>query len=75
MIMFIANVVLAYIVKDSQTVIYITFFLILLVNTIGWVTLLRNHQNFIAGNFFYFILYLCALEIAPWVIIGSYLNV
>jgi len=73
-IMFIANVILSYVLKDSKPVIYVTFFLILMVNIIGWATLLRNHQKFIASNFFYFILYLCALEIAPWVIIGSYIN-
>ncbi|MGB7395465.1 MAG: DUF4271 domain-containing protein, partial [Pricia sp.] len=27
-----------------------------------------------ANYFFYFILYLCALEIAPFIIIGSYLK-
>jgi len=73
-IMFGANVVLSFILKDSKEVIYLAFILILLVNVIGWITLLRNHQKFIANNFFYFILYLCALEIAPWVILGSYLN-
>jgi hypothetical protein len=73
-IMFIANVILSYVMKDSKTTVFITFFLILSINVIGWVTLLRNHQKFIANNFFYFILYLCALEIAPWVILGSYLN-
>ncbi len=73
-IMFGANVVLSFILKDSKEVIYLSFILILLVNVIGWITLLRNHQKFIANNFFYFILYLCALEIAPWVILGSYLN-
>jgi len=73
-IMFLANVVLSYVLKDSKPVVFITFLLILLINTIGWITLLRNHQKFITHNFFYFILYLCALEIAPWVIIGNYLN-
>ena len=73
-IMFIANAVLSYVLKDSKAVVFVTFFLILSINTIGWITLLRNHQKFIAHNFFYFILYLCALEIAPWVILGSYLN-
>jgi hypothetical protein len=73
-VMFAANVVLCYMYKDSEIVVYVAFFLILLINVIGWVTLLRNHQNFLASNFFYFILYLCALEIAPFVIIGSYLN-
>ena len=74
LIMFTANIILCYVLKDSQMVVYVTFFLILMINAIGWVTLLRNHQNFLASNFFYFILYLCALEIAPFVIIGSYLN-
>ena len=74
LIMFMANIILTYVFKDSKAVIYGTFFLILLINGIGWVTLLRNHQKFIANNFFYFILYLCALEIAPWVIIGGYLR-
>ncbi len=74
LIMFLANIILSYVFKDSKTVVYVTFFFILLINGIGWVTLLRNHQKFIANNFFYFILYLCALEIAPWIIIGSYLK-
>ncbi|MFS4494243.1 DUF4271 domain-containing protein [Maribacter sp. 2308TA10-17] len=74
LVMFLANIVLSYIFKDSKAVVYLTFFLILLINGIGWVVLLRNHQKFIVSNFFYFILYLCALEIAPWVIIGSYLK-
>ncbi len=73
-IMFLANVVLSYILKDSKFVVYTAIFLILLVNAIGWATALRNHQKFVASHFFYFILYLCALEISPLVIIGSYLN-
>ncbi len=74
LVMFAANIILCYVFKDSVMVVYVAFALILLINAIGWVTLLKNHQNFLAGNFFYFILYLCALEIAPFVIIGSYLN-
>jgi len=74
LIMFLANVILAYLLKDSKLVIYVALALILLVNGIGWVTILRNHQKFITNNFFYFILYLCALEIAPFIIIGSYLK-
>lgn len=73
-LMFIANVMLCYVFKDSKTVVYLSIFLILLVNVIGWVTVLRNHQKFLRANFFYFILYLCTLEIAPFVIIGSYLK-
>ncbi len=73
-LMFIANVMLCYVFKGSKIVVYLSIFLILLVNVIGWVTALRNHQKFLRANFSYFILYLCTLEIAPFVIIGSYLK-
>ncbi len=74
LVMFIANLLLAYVTRDSQVVVFVAIFLILLINVIGWITLLRNHQNFITNYFFYFILYLCALEISPFIIIGSYLK-
>lgn len=73
-VMFIANLTLTYMLIGSAAVVYAAISLILLINAIGWFTALKNHQKFIANNFFYFILYLCALEIAPLVIIGSYLN-
>ncbi len=74
MVAFAANIMLVYVLKDSKTVILIGSFLILLINCIGWLTLVRNHQKFITSNFFYFILYLCALEISPLVLIGSFLK-
>ncbi len=74
LIMFVANVILTYIAIGSKVVLYVAFLLILLVNVIGWITILRNHQKFITSNFFYFILYLCALEIAPFILIGSFLK-
>ncbi|MBT8298124.1 MAG: DUF4271 domain-containing protein [Maribacter sp.] len=74
LIMFVANVILTYIAIGSKVVFYVAFFLILLVNVIGWIAILRNHQKFITNNFFYFILYLCALEIAPFILIGSFLK-
>jgi len=74
LIMFVANVILIYIAIGSKVVFYVAILLILLVNVIGWITILRNHQKFITSNFFYFILYLCALEIAPFILIGSFLK-
>jgi hypothetical protein len=73
-VMFVANLILAYVANNSMTVGLVAVFLIMLINVIGWVTLLRNHQKFITNYFFYFILYLCALEISPLIIIGSYLK-
>ena len=74
LIMFMANVMLTYIFIGSKVVVYSAILLILLINVIGWITILRNHQKLITSYFFYFILYLCALEIAPFILIGSYLK-
>ncbi len=73
-IMFLANLLLAYVAKESHLVVYIAGFIILSINAIGWATILKTHQKLIANYLFYFILYLCALEIAPFIIIGSYLK-
>ncbi|SMC44130.1 DUF4271 domain-containing protein [Cellulophaga tyrosinoxydans] len=67
-----ANILLTYVIKDSKTVVYISFALFFIINMIGWVVVIRNYQKLIANNFFYFILYLCALEITPIVLLGDY---
>jgi len=74
LIMFISNVILVYMLDGSKTVIYISVVLILSINAIGLAKLIKNHQNIISHYIFYFILYLCTLEIAPLVVIGSYLK-
>ncbi|MHA7829573.1 MAG: DUF4271 domain-containing protein [Flagellimonas sp.] len=68
----IANILLIYITTDSKTIIYIALSLIVLINGIGITKLLKNHQKALFPYFVYFILYLCTLEIAPLVLIGSY---
>lgn len=73
-IMLAANIILTYVLKDSRIVVFASIFLIVLVNVIGWITIIKNYQKLISGYFFYFILYLCALEIAPFVIILNYLK-
>ena len=72
-VMLIANLLLYYVFRESKAVVFISLLLVFLINVIGWTTTLRNHQKFIASNFVYFILYLCALEIAPIIIVGNYL--
>ena len=44
------------------------FFLstILIINVFTYLLSIKNYQNIFIGNLFYFILYLCALEIAPY---------
>ena len=74
LILFIANIILTFVFVNSNLIVLIAIILFIGVNIIGWVTVLRNHQKFITNYFFYFILYLCALEIAPLVIMGSFLK-
>ncbi|WP_343488079.1 DUF4271 domain-containing protein [Allomuricauda sp. d1] len=71
---FISNILLVYVFYGSKSVVYITILMVLAINLIGFTNLLKNHQKLILGHLFYFILYLCALEIAPLVILGSYLK-
>jgi len=73
-IMLAANIILTYVLKDSKIVVFVSIFLIVVVHVIGWITIIKNYQKVISSYFFYFILYLCALEIAPIVIIANYLK-
>ena len=74
LILFLANLCLTYILVDSKTLIYITIILFVIINGLGAIKLLKHHQKAMFPYFMYFILYLCALEIAPLVLIGSYLK-
>ncbi|WP_104735388.1 DUF4271 domain-containing protein [Hanstruepera ponticola] len=65
------NALLIYSFQGSPIIIYCIVAIILLVFFIGLLTTLKVYQNLIKQNLFYFILYLCALEIAPYVIIFS----
>ena len=72
--LFAANLLLAYLLPQSKAIVLAGILVALLVNTIGWITILKMHQKYVSTHFFYFILYLCALEIAPLVIISFALN-
>src|SRR5690606_418984 len=39
---------------------------VLIINVLTYLFSLKTYQNFLSGKMFYFILYLCALEIAPY---------
>ncbi len=68
------NILLIYVFPGSISLVYAIVFMVLAMNCIGLVKILRNYQKLIIGNAFYFILYLCTLEISPIAIIISYLN-
>lgn len=74
LVMFGANLLLGYVFQGSKPVILVSLFLILLINLIGWIGIVKIHQKLIASHFFYFILYLCTLEIAPFLIIAYLLK-
>jgi hypothetical protein len=60
------NIVLFY--YDSISRIFLTFTIvtILIINILTYLVSIKNYQNIIFSKLFYFILYLCALEIAPY---------
>jgi hypothetical protein len=60
------NVILFYNDTIPAFVIYTLIGLIIASTVISYLVSLRIYQNLILGKLFYFILYLCALEIAPY---------
>ena len=74
LVMFLANLLLGYVLRDSKMVVFTSLIMILVINLIGWIGMLKIHQKLIASHIFYFILYLCTLEIAPFLIISNLLK-
>ncbi|MGQ2982894.1 DUF4271 domain-containing protein [Flavobacterium sp.] len=60
------NVILFYNDSIHPVVLYVIITVILAASIISYLISLRIYQNLILGKLFYFILYLCALEIAPY---------
>ena len=74
LIAFLGNVLVIYVFPGDKSIIYLIFLLLMGINGIGIIKILRTHQKLIIGNTFYFILYLCTLEISPIAVLISYLN-
>lgn len=60
------NIILFYYDSISRNIFILLISIILIVNILTYLVSIKNHQNIIFGKLFYFILYLCALEIAPY---------
>lgn len=60
------NLILFYNSDPSNFLIYFLIVVILLANVLTYALSLKNYQNLLLSKLFYFILYLCALEIAPY---------
>lgn len=63
------NALLLFAFQPTLNIIYAIIILLLTINIIGLISSLKTHQSLIKNNLFYFILYLCALEIAPYIIL------
>ncbi len=66
LLLFPVSMILFYGDFTTNALISIIITSIIIINILTYLFSLKNHQNIITGNLFYFILYLCALEIAPY---------
>ncbi|GGI55902.1 DUF4271 domain-containing protein [Winogradskyella haliclonae] len=69
LLLLLVNILLLFSDLDKKIVIYSSLTLFLLINVSGFIRFLQHYQKAIISNFFYFLLYLCALEIGPYVIL------
>ena len=60
------NIILFYYDSISRNFLIFLILTVLIINIITYLVSIKNYQNIIFGKLFYFILYLCALEIAPY---------
>jgi len=60
------DIILFYNDNPSKNLIYAFIAIVLAINMLTYLVSLKNYQNLLFGKLFYFILYLCALEIAPY---------
>ncbi|WP_299777788.1 DUF4271 domain-containing protein [uncultured Formosa sp.] len=68
------NAVLIYSVTPSKTILYIIASILVTILIIRLSTSLKRYQKLIKSNLFYFILYLCTLEIAPYIILYKFIT-
>ncbi|MFN4026322.1 MULTISPECIES: DUF4271 domain-containing protein [Flavobacterium] len=60
------NIYLFYSDNSSNALLFCIIGIILIINLYSYLVSLKIYQNLLIGKLFYFILYLCALEIAPY---------
>lgn len=60
------NVILYYNDYSSKIIAYTFMSIVLIINAFTYLKTLKSYQNILINKLFYFILYLCALEIAPY---------
>jgi len=68
------NILFIFAVHPTKSLIYIAIGLLFAINSVGFIMSFKMHQKLILNNLFYFILYLCALEIAPYIILYKFFS-
>ena len=63
------NILFIFVIVPTSSLIFVVITLLFIVNFMGFLESLKSHLSLIKSNLFYFILYLCALEIAPYLIL------
>ena len=60
------DIILFYYTSISRNILLVIIAIVLISNTITYLISIKNYQKLIFGKLFYFILYLCTFEIAPY---------
>lgn len=68
------NAITVFGASSTINLIHITLILIPLIVVLGMIKTMRSNLNIIRANIFYFILYICTLEIAPYAVIHNYFD-
>ncbi len=63
------NIIFIYTLEPSEVIFTILFLVLVVLNLIVLISFYKKNENVILNHMFYFILYLCALEIAPYFIL------
>ena len=63
------NLLLIFSLVLTEELFIIITTILVIINLVGFITSFKTHQKLIISNLFYFILYLCAFEIAPYIIL------
>lgn len=58
---------IAYTSKITEIHLLLSMAILLIINVLSWLMIIKIHQNSIKTYIIYFILYLCTLEIAPYI--------
>lgn len=69
LVFFATSVLLIYTALPKNVVIYLCIGTICLIHFVGFLGLIKTYQNLIITNIFYFLLYLCTLEIGPYILL------